>query len=1124
MKTRTYRIARNLVVAAALNLPYVLLAQPTLVPYIEGLSQPSVAPNLGPLTLTIMGVGFSNGSNMSFPPAMVQIKGPAGTDILTVSTGDEKFGGFCFIGACTQLTVTIPAADTATAGTATIEVLNPFPPPMMGSTPPPIESNVVLFPISTKEQNILAGNVTTTNGVGQGAQGIAFGDFNEDGKPDVAVVNTSDNTVSILLGNGDGTFSLAPGSPIMLGNNLQPVAVAAGDFHNQQHLDLIVVNENANSFTILRNNGDRTGNFTVGNSFDSKGQQPVAVAVADFDLDGNLDVVVLNKTNAMGVCPPLGTASNGSQTLYYGDGMGGFGNSPSHPADMVETVCLGTSPDSVAVGDFNGDGFPDIVVANSGGGGGNSPGGSAVSCNPGEGTVSVLINGQNFMGMTFTNDNTFCAGQAPTALAVSDFNNDALLDVAVSNLTDNSVTVLLGAPHGSESANFLAPLNFHTGSQGPTGIAVGDFNSDQFLDLAVSHQAAGDVVIMVGDGSGKFSFAGDFASGSTLNGITVADFNGDGRLDVAGTSVVVNPNGPPAPATLPAVIVMLQNPPLTLSQQCPPGIPQGSPVCGPPGSLNFGNVPENDSSGPLSITITNNASTAVTLGQLQIQGANSSSFALTADNCSNKPLSPSGGTCTFSVTFTPIVIGQVGAAVEIPTPLMASNSVMQFASLSGTGVAEVLTSTPLDVTFTDQLVGTTSSAMLVTISNVSGINNLSATLQTASITGMNPGDFSQNGGCDGQTLVASGLPMSCSINVTFTPSGGGARSATLSIGYLVSGGTGTVTLNVNLFGNGTAPLVSLSSSPLTFANQEVGTTSSPAPVLLTNLGTAPLTISNILITGSDFVIQSESNCGTVAVNSSCTVNVTFTPTAAGPRNGALTFTDNNQAVNGKTQIVSLTGTGTTPIATLSTNTLSFNGVPITTTSAPLSFLLTNTGTAPLKISSISIPAGDFAQTNNCLGVLGVNANCTISATLKPSVVGARNATLTITDDDHDVANSMQMVSLSGTGTDFTIAASPNSVTISPGKFATYTVTITPVDGFTGTLSLACNISPSAPKTTCTVPSSVVVNGGNAVFLSATAKNSSRGTFTITYTATLTETSPASGKLTHTSVPVTLVVK
>lgn len=507
-----------------------------------------------------------------------------------------------------------------------------------------------------------------------------------------------------------------------------------------------------------------------------------------------------------------------------------------------------------------------------------------------------------------------------------------------------------------------------------------------------------------------------------------------------------------------------------------------------------------------------------------------------------------GASCNIAVEFAPTSIGDFAADVLVQV-MFGTGTFSQSAGLQGSGLAPVLSPSPLDASFVPTLVGTTSSdsPLSVTISNVGAVDATIASSGAVSISGLNAGDFSATG-CQPASLTAGS--GTCTIGVTFMPSAGGVRTAQLNISYTITGGSGPIVLTVGLSGVGTAPQVSLSSAPVTFGNQQVGTTSGAAPVSLSNLGTWPLTFASVAKAGTlggansgDFSITSN-GCASLSLlqlaqSSACGLTVTFMPAApfsppTDTRTATITFTDNNNAVPNSTQTVILTGTATGPVATLSTASLGFGGVPITTTSVPLSFTLTNTGTAPLAIAMLNgiaisgLNAGDYAFTDTCPrypSTIAVNANCTITIRLTPSATGASSATLTITDNDkHSPSdtNYQQTVSLGGTGTDFTIGATPPSVTVSPGKFATYMLTITPVSGFNQTLALACSVSPVASKTTCALPNSVVVNGTTAV-ASVTAKNSSKGKYTLTFTATYTATAPATGTLSH-STTALLTVK
>src|SRR5215467_2308857 len=367
---------RGMVMTVALFLPGVLLAVSAVppVPIIQNANPPSVAPGSGDTMLTLIGAGFSNGAFT--PLSTVHFSGPSGSQDINPMATD--FSGCGFIGDCSQVKITVANANIATPGTAVITLLNPFPSAM--PQPPPLVSNAFLFPVSTSEITIAFGNGSAP--VGSGPRGVANGVFTLSGHEDLAVVNSNDNSVSILLGNGDGTFTPAGGSPIVLGNNLQPVAVAVGDFNNDGKLDLAVVNENDNSVSVLLGNGDGTFNLQSTRT-NTSGLNPVALVVIDLDGDGNADLAVVNQTNQMSSA----CGTNGSLTLLLGDGKGGFSLLPATQLSYyplltgrsTNPICMGAAASSVAVGDFDGDGAPDLVVTN--GGGGNA------TCNPGVGTV-----------------------------------------------------------------------------------------------------------------------------------------------------------------------------------------------------------------------------------------------------------------------------------------------------------------------------------------------------------------------------------------------------------------------------------------------------------------------------------------------------------------------------------------------------------------------------------------------------------------------------------------------------------------------------------------------------------------------------------------------------------------
>jgi hypothetical protein len=200
--------------------------------------------------------------------------------------------------------------------------------------------------------------------------------------------------------------------------------------------------------------------------------------------------------------------NGGSVNVLLGKGDGTFLPAVSYLA--------GYGPRSVAAGDFNGDGKQDLAVAVAGD-----------SYNGGGQGVSVLLGKGDG---TFQTAQTFPTGTYPISVAVGDFNGDGILDLAVANAGSNNVSVLLGKGDGT----FLAAQSFPAGSH-PASVAVGDFNGDGIPDLVVANWG-GNVSVLLGKGDGSFLPAANYAAGSYPTSVAVGDFNGDGKLDLAVTN------------------------------------------------------------------------------------------------------------------------------------------------------------------------------------------------------------------------------------------------------------------------------------------------------------------------------------------------------------------------------------------------------------------------------------------------------------------------------------------------------------------------------------------------------------------------------------------------------------
>ena len=308
------------------------------------------------------------------------------------------------------------------------------------------------------------------NSGGSSAWSVAVGNFNADGKIDVAVANAASNTIGVLLGNGGGEFAAAV---TYATGGASPKAVAVGDFNADGRVDLAV----ANSATVGNNIGillgDGAGGFTPAVTYASGGNGASSLAVSDFNGDGKLDLAVANTT----------TAGNNIGILL-GNGAGGF-------AAAVTYASGGTAASSITAGDFNADGRRDLAVANR-------------SSN----NVGVLL-GNGAGG--FANAVTYgSGGTTPSSLTVGDFNADGRSDLAVANagFASNSIGVLLGTGTGT----FGGAVTYASGGLMPSSLTVGDFNADGKTDLTVANTDSNSVGVLLGNGVGGFAAAAIYAS------------------------------------------------------------------------------------------------------------------------------------------------------------------------------------------------------------------------------------------------------------------------------------------------------------------------------------------------------------------------------------------------------------------------------------------------------------------------------------------------------------------------------------------------------------------------------------------------------------------------------------
>lgn len=655
-------------------------------------------------------------------------------------------------------TITATAASlTGTSSSITVSAPAPTPVPLINQplSPAAAVPGRAAFTLTVNGTGFVSGSKVMWNG---SARTTSFVNKSQVTANILASDIANSNTASVTVVNPSGTSNVVffettrPTSSVALSNSsglvtgTGPSSVVTSDLTGNGKLDVVITNGGSNNISIFLGNGD--GTFQAAVNYPA-GTNPDSVAVGDFNGDGKLDLAVAN---------------NGSNdvSILLGKGDGTFQAAVNYAA--------GTNPLSVAVGDFDGDGNLDLAVANIGsnnvsillgrGDGtfqaavdysaGTNPSSVGVGDFDGDGKLDLAVaNGDprdtgtldnvcillgNGNG-TFQSAVNYPTGSNSSSVAVGDFNGDGKLDLAVpnpglGNFSQGNVSILLGNGDGT----FKAAVNYPTGFNSSSAV-LGDFNGDGKLDLAVPNANIGGnpadsgVMILLGNGDGTFQPKVDYAAGSNPSSVAVGDFNGDGRLDMVA-----------ADATNSAASVLLQ-----------PGLVSGSDAVLSSTSLTFALQLLGTTSAAQTVQLANYGSAT-----LNITGIAASSNFGETDNCGASLAA--GASCDISVTFAPNALDKLAGTISITDNAPGSPQVV---SLNGVGTVVELVPSYLNFL----CVQACSGPKTVTLTNTG-----SAALTISDIT-INPDPFVGPGGHafneTNNCPSSLGAGLSCAISVTF---------------------------------------------------------------------------------------------------------------------------------------------------------------------------------------------------------------------------------------------------------------------------------------------------------------------------------------------------------------------
>ncbi|TJY59412.1 choice-of-anchor D domain-containing protein, partial [Sinimarinibacterium sp. CAU 1509] len=829
-------------------------------------------------------------------------------------------------------------------------------------------------------QNITAPGASSTRFVQLAGADLSFSfpgpltltDFNTDGKPDLAAVNSTSvggPAVDVLA-----NITLAPTATLAFSavtdffSTVRSRGTTAADFNRDGKPDLLTAGFGSSGVNLNTTAvGASTPSFAAPQTLGIPSYDSNSNTAADINGDGVADFIGANSL-ANQVAVQLNTTASGSGTISTG---------------TAQSFAVGVTPRAPAAADLNGDGRPDLVVPN-------------LSSN----TVSVLLNATPpgdaaSTTPSFTAQQTYATGTAPTKVALGDANGDGKPDLIVLNIGDHTVSVLLNAvPTGAATLNassFSAQQAYAVGVD-PRDVTTADVNGDGKPDLIVTNSNDGSVSVLLnaltpGDSTlngNSFAAQQAFTANPGAFGVVAADLDGDGKPDLAVVNAANN-----------GTFSILRN-----------TTPTGSAA-----------LDANSFSAPFTVAM---AGTGV------FQSLAAADF-----NRDGKP-----------------DLAAAGANLEILSVVLNTQYAASLSSTSATGTIHYdlpvpITANPTALSFASRAVGETSATQFVTLTNSSG-NQLALSIPTGA------GDFAvDNTPADRCGTALNGGGASCRVYLRFTPSATGSRTATLSIN------SGAIDIALSGAGEARNPQLSFvpdagGSASVPFGNQPVNMQSTPQSVEIRNSGNVPLNLSTTA-GGNDpttFTLDPSRTCGaTLAVNASCTYAWRFTPTAVRVFTAATTINASDTGGSNAAApplTADLLGAGIGAIASLAPASLDFGNIPVGNSSTNQLFTLENTGDATLTITSILSDSSEFEILGNgCGAPMSLGGTCSFFVRFVPNATGARSGTVSVISNG---GNPTSDLSGTGTATDATIVDPPPVTDAEPNQsYTSASITITGIN-------------------------------------------------------------------------------